>query len=103
MDVMNIRVWIQNIAYSAIQQAMEPPATLVIQMAVTNTAAMGSIAFIAARQVRVLPVIPVIRMGATKDNLANKLGYAASAAPVSAAYQRVNRLPIQPQAIDRYR
>lgn len=81
MAVMNMQVWIQNIAYSAIQQAMEPPATLVIQMAVTNTAAMGSIAFIAARQVRVLPVIPVIRMGATKDNLANKLGGRSERSP----------------------
>ena len=68
MAVMNIRVWIQSTAYSVIQQAMALPVTLVIPMDVTNMAATASIAYIADRQVRGRPAIPVILMGVTKGN-----------------------------------
>jgi len=62
---------------------MARPATLVIPMDVTNTAATGNIAYIAVRQVQVRPVTPATRMAVTKGKT-----IASAAAQQSAAKHR---------------
>lgn len=63
---MNIQMWIQNIAYSVIQQVMALPANLAIQMGATNMVAMEDFAYIVAQQVLGLPASLAIQMGVMK-------------------------------------
>lgn len=64
MDVMNISVWMQIIAYSAIQNPMAKLQRPVIPTTVTNMEAMGNIASIVDQPIQALHQLTVIPISA---------------------------------------